>query len=100
MTSLAQKVNISLNANYFSAFWALLSYGFKIDVQIGRSLFDLLVRQVGIKESYLNEKVQTVFLNGNVVDDFSAEIVKNDAVIALSTPLRQWENCTTPIFQL
>jgi hypothetical protein len=87
MTSLTQKIQVSIEENHFSAFFALLSYGFKIDVEIGCSLFDVLVRQIGINESFLNEKVQTVFLNGKVVDDFSVEIVSDDSVIALSAAM-------------
>jgi hypothetical protein len=87
MTSFTQKIQVSIEKDHFSAFFALLSYGFKIDVQTGGSLLDLLIHQIGINESYLNEKVQTVFLNGKVVDDFYAEIVRDDSVIALSAAM-------------
>ena len=87
MIFLIQKIQVSIEENHFSAFSALLSYGFKLEVQIGCSLFDLLVRQIGINESFLNEKVQTIFLNGKVVDDFSTEIVKDESIIALSAAM-------------
>jgi hypothetical protein len=87
MNSIPQKITLFLNADDYSAFWALLSYGSKIEVTVGCSLFEVLVRQIGISENYLNEKVQTVFLNGKVVDDFFDETVKNDSVIALSAAM-------------
>jgi hypothetical protein len=87
MISLIQKIQVSIEEKSFSAFFALLSYGFKLEVQIGCSLFELLVRQIGINESFLNEKVQTIFLNGKVVDDFSVEMVKDESVIALSAAM-------------
>lgn len=87
MTSLVQKIHVFLEADNLSVFWSLLSYGFKFDVQIGNNLLDLLICQIGINESYLNEKVQTIFLNGKVVDDFSAEIVNDESVIALSAAM-------------
>lgn len=87
MSPLVQKVHVLLEKDRLGVFWALLSYGFKLDVQIGGSLLDLLICQIGINESYLNEKVQTIFLNGKVVDDFSAEIIEDDSVIALSSAM-------------
>lgn len=87
MNILAQTVQMTIKPDSFSVFWPLLSYGLKLDVQIGINLFDLLVNQIGINESYLNEKVQTIFLNGKVVDDFSAEIVKDESIIALSAAM-------------
>ena len=87
MTSLVQKIHVFLEADDVSVFWSLLSYGIKFDVQTGGSLLDLLICRIGINERYLNEKVQTIFLNGKVVDDFNAEIVKDESVIALSAAM-------------
>ncbi len=87
MISLIQKIQVSIEKKRFSAFFALLSYGFKIEVEIGNNLFDLLICQIGINERYLNEKVLTIFFNGKVVDDFSSEIVKDESVIALSSAM-------------
>jgi len=85
--TLTQKVQITIEQESFSLICALLSYGFKLEVQVGCSLLDMLCNKIGINEKYLNEKVQTVFLNGKVVDDFSDEIVKDESVIALSSAM-------------
>ena len=82
-----QKVRITVGLENFFHFWVLLSYGFKLEVQVGCNLFDMLCNQIGIKEKYLNEKVQTVFLNGKVVDGFYDVNVGVDSVIALSSAM-------------
>lgn len=76
-----------MDADHASAFYGLFAYGIKLDVQPGRSLFDLLNRQIGISETYLNERVQTVFLNGRSVDDLTVENVADGAIIALSAAM-------------
>ena len=43
--------------------------------------------QLGISESYLNERVQTIFLNGRAVDDLFGEVVGNNSTIALSAAM-------------
>ena len=82
-----QKVKISIESGNMSIFQGLFAYGFKIDVQISSSLLDMLCRQIGISEAYLNDRVQTIFLNGKVVDDISSEIVKDESVVALSAAM-------------
>jgi len=81
------KVRLTIESDDFSHFWALLSYGFKLEVNVGCSLFDMLCKQIGINENYLNEKVQTVFLNGKAVDNFYDENVHDASVIALSSAM-------------
>jgi len=64
---LVQKICVSVEEDKLSVFRALLSYGFKLDVQIGGNLLDLLICQIGINESYLNEKGIEVDLNIEVL---------------------------------
>ncbi|MBC2716880.1 MAG: hypothetical protein HF978_16370 [Desulfobacteraceae bacterium] len=87
MISLTRKVQLSIEGDNFSAFGGLFAYGFKLEVEIGCSLFDLLCRQIGISETYLNDRVQTIFLNGKVIDDISSEILNDNSVIALSAAM-------------
>jgi len=87
MNVLHPKIEMTVESNDFSVFQGLFSYGFMINVETGNSLLDVLCRQVCISERYLNDRVQTIFLNGNVVDDLTREIVEDDAVIALSAAM-------------
>jgi hypothetical protein len=65
-------------------FFQLLGHGFSLNVQIGCSVKELLCRQLGIPEDYLDERIKTVFLNSGVVDDLSSAIVNEGSTLALS----------------
>ena len=65
-------------------FFQLLGHGFSLNVQTGCSVKELLCRQLGIPEDYLDERIKTVFLNSGVVDDLSSAIVNEGSTLALS----------------
>jgi len=65
-------------------FFQLLGHGFSLNVQTGCSVKELLCRQLGIPEDYLNERIKTVFLNSGVVDDLGSAIVNEGSTLALS----------------
>jgi len=65
-------------------FFQLLGHGFSLTVQTGCSVKELLCRQLGIPEDYLNERIKTVFLNSRVVDELSSTIVNEGSALALS----------------
>ena len=65
-------------------FFQLLGHGFSMNVQTGCSVKDLLCRQFGISEDYLDERIKTIFLNAKVVDDVSTANVTEGCTLALS----------------
>ena len=65
-------------------FFQLLGQGFKVNVQTGGSVKELLCNQLGIDEDYLAARIQTIFLNARVVDDINSAIVTEGSVLALS----------------
>ena len=65
-------------------FFQLLGHGFSMHVQTGCSVKELLCRQFGIPEDYLDERIKTIFLNATVVDDVSSASVNEDSTLALS----------------
>jgi hypothetical protein len=68
-------------------FSALLSQGFAVSVETGVSLQDVLCRQLGIDSDYLHDRIKTVFLNGQAVDDVNRALVGNGTVVALSAAM-------------
>ena len=80
-------VRITVSEKGISVFQGLFAEGVLIHSEPGQSLSDILCRRIGIPENYLHDRVQTVFLNGRAVDDFSGEPVRNNAVIALSAAM-------------
>jgi len=65
-------------------FFQLLGHGFHVKVKTGCSVKELLCQQLGIREDYLKQRIQTIFLNSKVVDDAGSAVVKEGSTLALS----------------
>ncbi len=68
-------------------FLHLAEQGFEVQIRTGVSVRDVLCRQIGIDEDYLEQRIQTIFLNGRPVDDADRTRVDNGAVLALSAAM-------------
>ena len=66
------------------AFKALLQRGVGIPGGGGLKVREFLLETLGIDAGYVEEKLQTVFLDGHAVDDFDRAVVRPGAVLALS----------------
>ena len=77
-------LSLTVNARLLPLFFQLLGHGFFIVIQTGSSVKELLCNQLGIQEDYLEQRIQSIFLNGKVVDDVNTAIVNEDATMALS----------------
>ena len=58
-----------------------------VHVHTGSSIRELLCGELGIREDYLDERIQTVFLNSKAVDDVDSTIVEKESTLALSGPM-------------
>jgi hypothetical protein len=67
-----------------SAFKVLLQRGVGIPDGTGASVRAFLQGTLGIDPAYIEEQLQTVFLDGHPVDDFDGPRVRPGAVLALS----------------
>ena len=65
-------------------FKALLQRGVGIPCGSRVSVRDFLQETLGIDANYVEEKLQTVFLDGQPIDDFDRAVVRPGAVLALS----------------
>ena len=68
-------------------FHFLLQQGLRIETPVGGSVQDFLVRQLGLNPEVIDEKIQTIFLNGKVVDDLDSAFLTDGASLALSGAL-------------
>ena len=80
----SMKIYIVSTQAYLSRFFKLLEQGFIVKTQAGCSIKDLLCEQLGIDEDYLDNRIQTLFLDGKPVDDVAKAYIQNDATLALS----------------
>ena len=63
-----ETLSLHVNTKQVPLFFQLLGHGFCINVKTGCSVKELLCDQLGIKTDYLAQRIQTIFLNGKVVD--------------------------------
>ena len=89
MTTTATSVTIRINGHSYRlpGLAALLSGGFEIAASLPCPLPELLVEQVGVPNDYLKNRVQTLFLNGDPVDDVENTAVDEGDALALSAAM-------------
>ena len=80
-------LDLSIKPDRLPLFSHLLGGGFLVETRTGISVRDLLCRQIGVSDAYLDQRIQTIFLNGKVVDNVDSAIVINGAVLALSAAM-------------
>lgn len=86
MPSGQNDINLSLylKERAIPRFFGILQKGFMRKAQVGCNIMDLFCDQFEISPEYFEERVQTIFLDGNPVDDPHSAIVKDGSHIALS----------------
>ena len=68
-------------------FLPLLQQGFQVTAKVGCDVQSLLCDQFGLMPDYLAERISTVFLNHQPVDDLAATVVGDGATLALSASM-------------
>ena len=68
-------------------FTPLFSRGVRVSACLECSLKEFICRQIGLAEDYLENRIQTVFLNGHPVDDVNRATVGEGATVALSAAM-------------
>lgn len=80
-------LKLSITTESLQRFFSLLSIGFSINAKAGYSINDLLSRKLGIAKEYIDNRIQTIFLNGKAVDDSKSARLQEGAVVALSAAM-------------
>ena len=61
--------------------------GVVLEVRVGVSMKELLCQQLDFPEDYVEQRIQTIFLNGRAMDDIAAVPVCDGDIIALSAAM-------------
>ena len=80
-------LRLVVGKDLMSSFYRLLAQGFIVNARENFSIKELLCRQYGIPDEYLEERIQTIFLDGKAVDNVSSTIVKDGSTLALSAAM-------------
>ena len=79
-----RELSIVVNSNLIPFFFQMLGQGFMVNAPANCSVRELICGQLGIPDDYLEQRIQTLFLNGNVVDDLNSCIINEGSTLALS----------------
>jgi len=80
-------VSLTLDASLIPAFSQLLQNGFWLKGDVECSVKSFLCEQFGISPEYLEKRIQTVFLDGQPVDDVKTAMVRDGATLSLSAAM-------------
>jgi len=80
------KIRVALSAEQMPALFSLLQQGIPVQVNVGVSLEQLLDELFRMPRAYIDDRIQTILLDGKPVDDLGVSIHDN-SVIALSAAM-------------
>jgi hypothetical protein len=70
-----------------AAFSTLFQQGVRIEARLGRSIREVLCRSLGVSDDYLDNRLNTIFLDGKPVDDADTALISEGSVLALSASM-------------
>ncbi len=68
-------------------FALMFQQGFMLRCRLGSTIREVLCHQYGIKDAYLDGRINTVFLDGKPVDDVDTARISGGSVLALSASM-------------
>ena len=70
-------LSLTLKPEFIPSFFLFLQKGIPVKVQAGSSIRAFLVEQLGLSDSYIDERVQILFLDGKPVDALDSAVIKD-----------------------
>jgi hypothetical protein len=81
------RILLEIEPDQLSSFSGLLGFGFFVDVITGCSMKEFLSDYLKLDPEYIENRIQTIFLDGKAVDDIEKCVIKNGSSIALSAAM-------------
>ena len=78
---------LTVKEELIPAFYVLLSQGFTVKVRVGCTMRELLQQQLGLSADYIEQRLQTIFLDGKAVDNIDTAVVRHGSTLALSAAM-------------
>ncbi len=80
-------VRLILPGKYMTPFLPLLQKGVAVKTRVGVTVADFLCGHFGLSPEYVRKRIQTIFLDGEPVDDEDSARIRDGAVLALSSAM-------------
>ena len=81
------KLDLTCDSQNLSPFFLLLQQGVVLEARVGATVEEFLCGQLGIERRYLQERINTIFLDGKPVDDATTAVIRDGSTLALSAAL-------------
>jgi len=81
------EVELEVDAAILPSFFSLLEKGVVLPAVTGCTLREFLCGQLGLSQAYLEQRIQTLFLDARPVDDVDAAVIRDGSTIALSAAM-------------
>ena len=82
-----QYLRLIVEARLIPRFLQLTERGFRLKIAASLSIRELLCKHLGISEDYVDNRIQTIFLDGRPVDDVDTASIQNGSKLALSAAM-------------
>jgi hypothetical protein len=82
-----QHLHLTVEAGLISRFLKLTERGFKLPIKTRLTIRELLCQHLGISADYVDNRIQTIFLDGKPVDDVDSASLENGSRLALSAAM-------------
>jgi hypothetical protein len=81
------RLHLTVSSHLTKRFSPLLEKGVGLAVTTGCTIRDLLCNQIGLSAEYVEQRIQTLFLNARPVDDVDRTTIQDGAILALSSAM-------------
>ena len=81
------EICLDMRSDKLSGFFPLLQSGFKMKAEVGCNLKTFLCSGLGMTPNYIEEKINTIILDGKAVDDPDSAILNDGSILALSAAM-------------
>jgi len=82
-----QQVCLEVEVPLIPRFLKMIERGFRLKVKTGQTIRELFCGRFGISDDYLDNRIQTIFLDGKAVDNTDTAWVENGSRLALSAAM-------------
>jgi hypothetical protein len=80
-------LRICVDPGVIPRFFKLLERGFKVEIDACLTIRELLCHHLGIYGDYVDNRIQTIFLDGKPVDNVDSAWIENGSKLALSAAM-------------
>jgi hypothetical protein len=86
-TTQPMAVILTVSQPVTSHFASLFGKGVEVAIPPGCSIREVLCGQIGVEDDYLDNRIQTLFLDGKAVDDVDTAMINSGTSLALSAAM-------------